>query len=100
MRTRLKRSATGPDGWSTEEVARLPEPAWQKLIHLINLADDAVNVCCQCSSPLCSGKGVPLWKRLLMATLTADLIRPIDIYSVVLRCYVFLPMQIDQVLDY
>ena len=74
-----KKSAQGPDGWTHKELQKLPLAAWSNLVNL--LVDP---------SPALVSSSLGLFKRVPIAKVeldipTPDQIRPIDVYSVLLR---------------
>ena len=82
---RVEPSSPGPDGWSVSEIRELPEPAWTNLLELVNSA--------YYNSWYLDGMALLFLKRRTPIEKpspghpTADIIRPIDVFSVVLRCF-------------
>ena len=79
-----KASAPGPDGWCASELALLPVQAWDSLLDILSArgADFA-------SSLLAVFRRIPVEKeRDLFSLPTPEQIRPLDIYSMVVRILV------------
>ena len=76
---RQKMSCPGPDGWSLEELRLLPLVAWE---HLLKVMKDPSND--MSATMMAIYKRIPLEKP-GQDIPTADSVRPIDIYSMILR---------------
>ena len=78
---RMNRSSPGPDGWHLDELQMLPKSAWESLLPILEREPHS-----ESSSSLSLYKRVPIEKSNTSIP-PPNMIRPIDVYSVVLRAY-------------
>ena len=76
---RLKKTASGPDGWTRQELKALPVQAWADLLQIVWW-----NPLCIGSSTLALFKRVPLRKDQLAPPEPSNF-RPIDVFSLLFR---------------
>ena len=76
-----KVSAPGPDGWGASELALLPVHAWDSLLSILAVKDNDFS-----SSLLAIFRRIPVEKERELTSLpTPEQIRPLDIFSMVVR---------------
>ena len=76
---RMRKTASGPDGWTRQEPRALPDQAWIDLIYLLTTRPQSFSDTC-----LALYKRVPILKNLSLPP-SPDNFRPIDVFSLVLR---------------
>ena len=74
-----RKTTAGPDVWTIAEIKALPLPAWKSLLDVLSEGWGKFE-----GSPLLTYKTVPLEKGCVSTPLPSG-IRPIDVYSTILR---------------